>query len=295
VVKVAKTTTHRPRKRFGQHFLEPVWVDKVIRAIDPHHNETFIEIGAGRGALTFPLARQARAVVAYEIDRDLVARLRAHRPENVSIVADDFLHSRERPVFDEGTILRVAGNLPYNVASPMLFKLLDMYAQPHPAGLRPADATVMIQREVADRLAAAPATREYGVLSVLVGYRADVDRLLELPPGAFRPPPLVSSTVVRLRFHEAASAVRDPQLFERIVQAVFTRRRKTLANALRAFQPGEQQSSRLEAQGSGLPRQPSPAAALDRAGIDGRRRPETLTIDEFARLADAYADSLRGV
>jgi len=274
---VAKTTTHRARKRFGQHFLEPAWVDKVIQAIDPHGDETFIEIGAGRGALTLPLAGRAKAVVAYEIDRDLAALLRAQQPANVSIVAEDFLSSGKGLNFESGTLLRVAGNLPYNIASPILFKLLDMSAPAGRAATRPADATVMLQREVADRLAAPPATRQYGVLSVLVRHRADIDRLLDLPPGAFRPPPKVSSAIVRLRFHEPAPAVRDSVLFERLVQAVFTRRRKTLANALLAF-PRE------------AAHDVSPAAALDRARLDGRRRPETLTVEEFARLADAYAD-----
>jgi 16S rRNA (adenine1518-N6/adenine1519-N6)-dimethyltransferase len=274
-----KTTTHRPRKRFGQHFLEPVWVDKVIEAISPHSDETFVEIGAGRGALTLPLAHRVRAVVAYEIDRDLAAALRAQAPGNVSVIAKDFLSPEEPATFEAGTLLRVAGNLPYNVASPILFKLLDMYARLNQAGTAPPEATVMIQREVADRLCAVPGTRQYGVLSVLVRHRAEIDRLLDLPPGAFRPRPLVSSSLVRLRFHQPAPPVRDAGQFERVVQAVFTRRRKTLANALLAFHPAA----------AGVGRDTlSPSAALDRAGIDGRRRPETLTIEEFVRLADTY-------
>jgi 16S rRNA (adenine1518-N6/adenine1519-N6)-dimethyltransferase len=276
-----KTTTHRLRKRFGQHFLEPVWVDKVIRAIAPQSDETFVEIGAGGGALTLPLAQRAKAVIAYEIDRDLAAALRAHAPANVSVIAKDFLSPDEPARLPAGTLMRVAGNLPYNVASPILFKLLDIYGSSHPGGAAPPDATVMIQREVADRLSAVPGTRQYGVLSVLVRHCAEVDRLLDLPPGAFRPRPLVSSSLVRLRFHEPAPPVRNAGLFERVVQAVFTRRRKTLANALLAFHPA--------APGAGSVRGTLlPSAALDRAGIDGRRRPETLTIEEFVRLADTY-------
>jgi 16S rRNA (adenine1518-N6/adenine1519-N6)-dimethyltransferase len=277
-----RKTSARPRKRFGQHFLEPAWVDKVIRAINPQPDEAFVEIGAGRGALTFALAARARAVVAYEIDRDLIALLRARAPANVSIVPEDFLGPGGCPLPAAAANVRIAGNLPYNIASPILFKLLDLYANRDSGGMRAADATVMVQREVADRLCAVPGTRQYGVLSVLVGHRADVDRLLDLPPGAFRPAPQVSSSVVRLRFREPAPPVRSPRIFETLVQAVFTRRRKTLANALLAFQPA-----------APLKRQPrgelAPATALDRAGIDGRRRPETLAVEEFARLADVYA------
>ena len=132
----------------------------------------------------------------------------------------------------------------------------------------------MLQREVADRLTATPGTKEYGVLSVLIGHSAKVRRLLALPPGAFRPPPKVQSAVVRLEFHPPDPAARDAALFAGLVQAIFTRRRKTLANALKAFPPS-----------ATLP----PADALERAGLDGRRRPETLSIPELVRLADAFA------
>ena len=314
----------RARKRFGQHFLEPAWVAKVIRAIDPKPGETFIEIGAGRGALTRPLAASARSVTAFEIDRDLAADLRERAPANLTIVEADFLDvtnenfvgadRRVRPGADPSTArpepfdstlilslskderlaqdrpvegralragtsvgpytLRVVGNLPYNVASPILFKLVDL----HHNGLSIVDATVMLQREVADRLVAEPSTKEYGVLSVLLRHSAHVERLLNLPPGAFRPAPKIHSSVVRLRFHEPEPPVLDSRLFATLVQAVFTRRRKMLANALAAF----------EDRGS-LRRQ----QALYEAGIDGSRRPETLTIAEFARLADVYRRSSR--
>jgi len=131
----------------------------------------------------------------------------------------------------------------------------------------------LLQREVADRLVAEPSTKEYGVRSVLLRHSAHVERLLNLPPGAFRPAPKIHSSVVRLRFHEPEPPVLDSRLFATLVQAVFTRRRKMLANALAAF----------EDRGSLRPQQ-----ALDEAGIDGSRRPETLTIAEFARLADVY-------
>jgi len=274
------TTTHRARKRFGQHFLEPAWVEKVIRAINPQPGETFIEIGAGRGALTFPLARLAKAVAAYEIDRDLAAMLQARAPQNVAVFPNDFLNTDEYLSFETRPVLRVAGNLPYNIASPILFRLIAMHAASEPPDSPLIDATVMVQREVADRLVAEPGTREYGVLSVLVRHSATVERLLNLPPGAFRPAPKVASALVRLRFHAPEPPVRSHRIFERLIQAVFTRRRKMLANAL------------LACQDHGIRSGLSPDEALDRARLDGRRRPETLSIHEFGRLADVYAGDI---
>ena len=264
------------RKRFGQHFLERPWVDKILRAIEPQASETFIEIGPGRGALTRALAAAVERVVAFEIDRDLVSELREDAPPNLEIVEGDFLDltaDRLRNALTrEGGAparVRVAGNLPYNVASPMLFKLSALYRD----GIPLVDATVMLQREVADRLAALPGTREYGVLSVLVRHGADVKRLLSLPPGAFRPAPNIHSTLVRLGFHADQPPAKDKSAFERLTQAIFTRRRKTLTNALLAYPP----SSGVEV-----------AAVLRRAALDGRRRPETLDIAELVRLADAF-------
>jgi 16S rRNA (adenine1518-N6/adenine1519-N6)-dimethyltransferase len=265
----------RTRKRFGQHFLEPAWVEKVIRAIDPEPDQTFIEIGAGSGALTRPLAARANAVIAYEIDRDLAADLRAAAIPNVTIVEGDFLErsAGREPTAPSPLAVRVAGNLPYYVASPILFALADLRAR----GMAIVDATVMLQREVADRLTATPGSREYGVLSVLLQHVADVQIVLKLPAGAFRPPPKVLSALVRLRFHAPDPPVVDSAVFAALVQAVFTRRRKTIANALRALERGADDTF------------PAPSDALRAAGLDGRRRPETLTVGEFARLADVYA------
>jgi len=256
------------RKRFGQHFLEPAWVVKVVRAIAPAPDDVFFEIGPGRGALTRELAARAGSVTAFEIDRDLAEALRESAPANLTIVTGDFLRSEwileNRPAVP----VRVAGNLPYNVASPILFTLIDLYS----AGIPLADATVMLQREVADRLVARPGSKEYGVLSILVQLSADVERILALPPGAFRPAPKVQSALVRLRFHPPSPAPRNPDTFAGLVKAVFTRRRKTLENALLAFRPWDRTAV---------------SAALLRAGIDGRRRPETLAVEELGRLADA--------
>ena len=281
---------HRARKRFGQHFLEPAWAAKVIAAIDPHADDLFVEIGPGHGALTGLLAARARRVVAFEIDRDLAAELRRTAPSTVDVIAGDFLAARVDDIAGPGNFaaVRVAGNLPYNVASPILFKLIEL----RDAGLRVEDVTVMLQREVADRLLAVPETKDYGVLTVLIQHRADVTRVLNLPPGAFRPAPKVRSTVVRLNIHPPSPAVRNPRIFSELVKAVFTRRRKTLANALAAFRPfdrarpgpGPGQSGARPGPGPGLT-----PGVLAAAGLDGRRRPETLTVAEFARLADLFA------
>jgi 16S rRNA (adenine1518-N6/adenine1519-N6)-dimethyltransferase len=276
----------RARKRFGQHFLEPAWVSKVIKAIDPQPDQSFIEIGPGPGALTRPLAARARSVTAFEIDRDLAAALTAEAIPNLTVVAGDFLEIADttspQPFAISPQLLalspcRVAGNLPYNVASPIMFKLVELHA----AGVPLLDATLMLQREVADRLVAAPGTKEYGVLSILIGRAADVDTVLKLPAGAFRPAPKVLSSLVRLRFRAPRPAVLDDALFDRMVQAAFTRRRKTMSNALLAF--------------DGSPARLTPGEALAAAGLDGSRRPETVSIAEFARLADTYVRAQRAV
>jgi 16S rRNA (adenine1518-N6/adenine1519-N6)-dimethyltransferase len=263
-------TPRAARKRFGQHFLEPAWVAKVLHAIAPQPDETFLEIGPGRGELTLPLAARARRVVAFEIDRDLVRLLRASAPPNLVIVEGDFLHTSDdslRSLLDGAGALRIAGNLPYNVASPILFKLAKLAD----AGLTATDGIVMLQREVADRLAAAPGTRDYGLLSVLIGRRAAVERLLALPPGAFRPPPKVRSALMRLTFHAPDPPASNEASFEQVVKSVFTHRRKTLKNAL-AASPGTQTLALPE--------------ILARAGLDGRRRPETLSIEELVLLSN---------
>jgi 16S rRNA (adenine1518-N6/adenine1519-N6)-dimethyltransferase len=169
----------------------------------------------------------------------------------------------ELPTLPVPTPARVAGNLPYNVASPILIRLVDFFQSGAPI----IDATVMLQREVADRLLAPPGSRDYGTLTVIVTHAADACRLFNLPPGAFRPAPRVESTLVRLRFRPPAVPVPDRERFRWLVQSVFMHRRKTLANALKSVAPS---ASEL---------------LLRRAGIDGTRRPETLSVDEFARLA----------
>jgi 16S rRNA (adenine1518-N6/adenine1519-N6)-dimethyltransferase len=260
------------RKRFGQHFLEPAWADKVVKAIGPCPDETFVEIGPGTGILTLRLAPKVKQLVAVEIDRDLIAALTPKLPANASIVAGDVLELDLAALAPAGP-LRIAGNLPYNISSPILFRLLDLRAR------RPVrDATLMLQREVADRIVAKPGSAEYGVLSVLLQWQATVTRVLTLPPGAFRPPPKVRSAVIQLSFRDPDMAVGNQKLFTRLVRSVFTRRRKTLSNALVPFATEIGVSAR---------------EALRDAGLDPTRRPQTLEIVEIARLADIFAAGAR--
>ena len=266
----------RARRRFGQHFLQPKWAAKVIAAIAPEPGDVFLEVGPGTGALTFQLAARARQVVAVEVDRDLAAGLAGRLPDNVRVVAGDVLEVDLRASLPPDDVrVRVAGNLPYNVSSPILRRLFAL----HDSDGRLIDATLMLQREVAARIAAPPGTREYGVLTVTTARHARVDRLLDLPPGAFRPAPKVHSALVRLHFRKGDEQIAAAGLFDALVQAVFGQRRKRLSNALRDF---------AEACGT------TAAGALAEAGIDPGRRPETLSLVEFVRLAVAVEAARRG-
>ena len=268
----------RARKRFGQHFLEAAWVNKLVAAVAVTPEDSILEIGPGRGAITRPLAAQAGRLLAIEVDRDLAADLEAASLPNVTVVTSDVLAVDLVPIITDwlgtppgpGNQFRIVGNLPYNISSPILFALLDLAART--GGVR--DAMLMLQKEVADRLVAKVGTGDYGVLTVLTAVNADVTRVLSLPPGAFRPPPKVHSAVVRLVFRPPKVAIPDQQLFVRMVRTMFTQRRKTIANALKPF--GDER---------GL----APTVALKAAGIDPQRRPETLDLAEMAALAAGFS------
>ena len=275
-----KAPAHRPRKRFGQHFLSTEWAEKVVRAIEARPGDVFLEIGPGTGALTLPLARTGAPILAVEIDRDLTAKLATRVSGNVTLMTGDFLATDvlpflaglepQRPAHsaagaDGPRRFRVVGNVPYNLSSPIIFRLIDLYRR---NGVL-TDATLMLQREVADRLLARPGTKPYGALTVSAQLHARISRLLDLPPGAFRPAPKVRSSVVRLEFGPPAARVLDERLFDRLVRALFAARRKMLANALKQFDPDGPE-------------------VLAQSGLDGRRRPETLQVAEFARLAELF-------
>jgi 16S rRNA (adenine1518-N6/adenine1519-N6)-dimethyltransferase len=259
---------HRPRKRFGQHFLEATWAAKLVAAVAPAPGEPFVEIGPGLGALTRPLLAAGAVIRAIEVDRDLAATLSDAALPALTIVEGDFLAIDDAVMLPPGSAaVRIVGNLPYNLSSPILMRILALAR----ATGRVVDATVMLQREVADRVLASPGTGDYGPLAVVLGLYADRTRLLALPPGAFRPPPEVHSSVIRLAFRAPTVPVARFEAVDRLVRVAFQQRRKTLANALRPLVP----------EAADLPGQ---LAAL---GIDATRRPETLTPAEFVRLADA--------
>jgi 16S rRNA (adenine1518-N6/adenine1519-N6)-dimethyltransferase len=263
----------RARKKYGQHFLEAVWADRLVAAIDPAPGDRFLEIGPGPGALTLRLAPRVAHLTAVEVDPGMIAALGPRLPATVDLIHADVLDIDIAAVA-AGAPLRVAGNLPYNLSSPILFMILAAHA----GGAPLVDATLMLQREVADRIESGPGSKDYGTLSVFVQRRARVRRVLTLPPGAFRPQPKVHSAVVRLAFHPPDVPLRDEATFTAMVRWIFTQRRKTLVNALRRF---------AEERGADA------AAVVATAGIDGRRRPETLQLTELARLADGFSSGWR--
>jgi 16S rRNA (adenine1518-N6/adenine1519-N6)-dimethyltransferase len=245
-------------RRLGQHFLRPAAVERLVRTIDPQPADVFLEIGPGAGALTLPLAARAARVVAVELDTALAERLRGTAPPNVTLITGDALDVDLRTLVPRGA--RVAGNLPYYISSPLLRRVLALHDHVR-------DAHVMVQDEVARRVASPPGSKEYGILSVLFALWADVDRPLHFPPGAFQPPPKVDSAVLRIRFLEQPRAfVPDPAAFERLVLTAFARRRKTLENNLRDSYPKLKESLRF-------------------LKIAGSRRAETLSVVEFADLS----------
>ncbi|HEV7501404.1 MAG TPA: 16S rRNA (adenine(1518)-N(6)/adenine(1519)-N(6))-dimethyltransferase RsmA, partial [Vicinamibacteria bacterium] len=249
----------RMPRRLGQHFLRAASVERLLRAIDPRPDEAVLEIGPGAGALTLPLAARARAVVAVEIDGALAARLRERAPGNVRIVTADALRADLAALVPEGG--RGVGTLPYSISSPWLRRFLDLRT-------RVRDVHVMLQDEVATRVASPPGSRDYGILSVLYALWADVDVPLRFGPGSFEPPPKVDSALLRARFLPAPRAqVDDQEGFERLVLAAFTRRRRTLENNLQDSYPNLKEHLKL-------------------LKIEGRRRAETLSVVEFARLAE---------
>jgi len=249
---------HKPRRRFGQNFLvDPHYVAKIVDAVTPRPGDNLVEIGPGHGALTRQLAERAGHLAAIEIDRDLARRLSAEfPPERLTLHVADALE------FDFATLgpaLRVVGNLPYNISSPLLFHLAQYESL--------VDLHVMLQKEVVARMTAQPATADYGRLTVMLQARFRVSRLFTVPPGAFRPAPAVESAVARLvPLGGAKPRIADEALFARVVAAAFGQRRKTLRNALSTF---------------------CDAPALEAADVDPGARGETLAVADFVRLANA--------
>jgi 16S rRNA (adenine1518-N6/adenine1519-N6)-dimethyltransferase len=246
---------HIPRKRFGQHFLsDPAVVDAIVRAIAPRPREAMVEIGPGLAALTQPLVERLGQLRVIELDRDLAARLRAH-PQLHVIEADVLQVDFTALAREVGAAqLRIVGNLPYNISTPILFHLLghvDVVLDQH----------FMLQKEVVDRMTARPATADYGRLSVMLQWRYEMENVLHVPPQAFDPPPRVDSAVVRMA-PLAAPAALDPKLLSEVVQVAFSHRRKLLRHSLGQW---------LEARGFG-------------GSFDVQRRAEEVPVAEYIEL-----------
>ena len=262
--------THRPRKRFGQHFLHDNFVAaRIVRAIGAKPGERIVEIGPGLGALTAGLLECCESLDVIELDRDLAARLKAEYQgdQRLRVHTGDALRFDFRQLVSPGEQLRVVGNLPYNVSTPLLFHLLDQ------APII-ADMHFLLQREVVNRLIAPPGGGDYGRLTVMVRLACESEKLFDVGAGAFRPAPRVTSAMVRLRVrHKPEAQPADLPTFQRLVSHLFSRRRKTLRNSLR----GQLSEAELE----GL-------------GIDPNARPETLDVSAFAVLANAvYGAGMR--
>lgn len=253
-----ETDGHRARKRFGQNFLsDPNIIRRIVDAIRPREGDIMVEIGPGLGAMTTPLIERLGHLHVVEIDRDLIARLReTWTPEQLSIHEGDALK------FDFGSLgapLRVVGNLPYNISTPILFHLATFADSVK-------DMTFMLQKEVVMRMVAEPGTEEYGRLSVMLQYRFRMARVFDVPPGAFRPAPKVMSSIVRMMPLPAAElTARDEDLLGRIVTAAFGQRRKTLRNTLKDF---------LD------------EADFTALGLDAGLRGERLSVAEFVAIAN---------
>lgn len=249
------------RKRLGQHFLHDARIiDRIVAAIAPDPSTPLVEIGPGRGALTIPLLRSAGSLDVVELDAKLAESLRAR----CAGIGELRIHRADALKFDfrgiGGKPLKVVGNLPYRISTPLLFHLLDQ--QPVIG-----EMVFMLQKEVVDRLNANPGGREYGRLSIMIQARCSVEKLFVVNPAAFIPPPRVESAVVRLTpARRAGVEIIDEELFATVVRAAFQQRRKMLRNSL-----------------------PDGDAVLSEAGLDGSLRPEQLTVDDFAKIANALS------
>ena len=252
---------HQPRKRFSQNFLHDAsYIARIVQAIDPRPADHVLEIGPGMGALTGPLIEAAGRLAAVEIDRDLAARLRERFPaDRLGLVEGDALRIDWSSFLSQaGGKVRVVGNLPYHVSTPLLFALL-------PAAGFVADQHFMLQREVVDRMVAEPGGKEYGRLSVMLQVRYRMFRLFHVPPGAFMPAPAVTSSIVRMvPIHQEELPTFDGRAFSRVVAAAFSQRRKTLRNALMSVLTEQQ---------------------IRDAQVDPGARAETLDSQAFVRLS----------
>ena len=259
--------THKARKRFGQNFLvDPTIIADIIHGLGIVPGEHWVEIGPGRGALTAPLLHQPITLDVVELDRDLVVLLtkKFGAAENLTIHSADALHFNFSALAGKAGGLRIIGNLPYNISTPLLFHLLDR-------STCIGDMHFMLQKEVVERLCATPGSKKYGRLSVMTQYYCSVDSLFDVPPECFSPPPKVTSAVVRLTPHRRPPvAVDDFSALNTLVIQAFSQRRKTIRNALKKLLSVQQ---------------------ILEAEIDPTLRPELLSLADFARLSNSLGDN----
>ncbi len=257
---------HRARKRFGQHFLtDPGVVDAILRAVNATKDDVVVEIGPGQGAITTALAASAGHLHAVELDRDLVARLRRQYDDNPDVT----IHQADALSFDFSTLgdqLRIVGNLPYNISTPLLFHLLNFRD-------RILDMHFMLQKEVVDRMAANPGGKSYGRLGIMLGCHLNIESLFDVDRSAFDPPPEVTSSVVRLDpLPPGAFNIEDEALLSKLVTNAFMKRRKTIRNSLKDHVD---------------------VTDLEAVGIDPGLRPEQISIAKFVELSNHMTTSLR--
>jgi 16S rRNA (adenine1518-N6/adenine1519-N6)-dimethyltransferase len=221
---------HTPRKRFGQNFLNnPSIIEKIIKIIHPKPGDNIVEIGPGLGALTSHLVGHCGKITAIEIDRDLIQKLKIEYGDKINLIEGDVLEVNFTQILskDEGHgSLRIVGNLPYNISTPLLFHLMEFLPLIK-------DMHFMLQKEVVDRMAAKPGNKDYGRLSVMLQYFCEIEPMLFVPPSAFTPPPKVDSMIVQLKPRAIENPVKDLSYFEKLVKQAFSQRRKTLSNTLK--------------------------------------------------------------
>jgi len=257
-------TGHRPRKRFGQHFLrDSTVIDRIIAAIAPTEHDRLIEIGPGEGVLSRPLLEAAGRLQVVELDRDLASSLprRLGEPRGLIVHQGDALRFDYASLAEGSASLRIVGNLPYNISTPLLFHLFDQAE-----GID--DMVFMLQKEVVTRLVAEPGSRQYGRLSVMARFHCRMTWLFDVPPEAFEPPPKVDSAVIKMHPRVLNTTERSIRAaLAAVVQTAFNQKRKTLRNSLRTL---------LDEQ------------TIEGAGINPAARPETLALSEFLALAEAH-------
>lgn len=257
--------THIARKRFGQHFLhDKQIIQRLVDIIAPKPGEHIVEIGPGQGALTVPILKLIHSMDAVELDRDLIPALKSRCADKGDLI----IHQADALEFDFSSLIshsapmRLIGNLPYNISTPLIFHLLE-YAQ------HITDMHFMLQKEVVDRIAAKPGNGDYGRLSIMVQYHCETTALFDVPPSAFYPPPQVTSSVVRLvPYREITHFARDYPHFEKIVKEAFSHRRKTLRNSLKELIRDED---------------------WKRIEVDPHLRPEQLSVSDYVKISNKFA------